>query len=166
MNQNDKHQDKDLQKRVGAWLEKTGYPLEMRVARDFFGDHTREWNISPNWYYHDKKSGEYREIDLFADWMSHYRGAIVWWFTLVVECKSTGNPWIIFKEHTQSDRNLVPLFDPTAWCSLTLTNADPPNLVDRPKQALAATLRKRCPLYPEPQDMRSLKGSSDPTKGT
>jgi hypothetical protein len=77
---------------VTAWLAKTGYPLEMSVAREFrkisnFAEQSR--------YYRDVNTGEYREIDVVSAISSVDSDGWLEFF-FVVECKSNGVPWVIF----------------------------------------------------------------------
>lgn len=83
----------DLRTRVDDWLAKSGYPLEMLIARSLQG---AGFGVVQSEYYEDPESGKWREIDVIA--YEHHRGktcrAI---FSLVVECKSgKDKPWVLF----------------------------------------------------------------------
>lgn len=95
---------------ITAWLARTGYPLEMSVAREFrkvapFADQSR--------YYRDINSNEYREIDVVASVSAP--GHDGWTeFFFVVECKSNNVPWVIFVD---ADGNSDP-FGVGRWLDL------------------------------------------------
>ena len=100
MNNNPEPLSNDLAAKVAAWLNKSGYPLEMRVAQAFrmrLASHG--WNIRTNDTYTDPKTGTPRErdlvayssIDLFA------KRGISLGVELFVECKSITSPWVVLK---------------------------------------------------------------------
>ena len=85
----------DLRKRVQAWLQKTGYPLEMRVANE-------ARRADPLWVdqsrnYVDSESGKLRETDVVAGWgeRGSRGGGHVY---LVMECKAKPAPWVVFDD--------------------------------------------------------------------
>lgn len=84
-----------LESKVSAWLDREGYPLELRTARAF---ERQGWDVTISDYYKDGRTDEYREIDVVAQlirssdpWGSVFRV----FFT--VECKrSVEKPWLAF----------------------------------------------------------------------
>src|ERR1700755_1344257 len=88
----------DLTARVTTWLEKTGFPLEVRTARALAQNLGKGWEAYPNYHYHDVESGSLRESDVEVDWM--YRDPATGfslWYVLTIECKSTSKPWIVLR---------------------------------------------------------------------
>ena len=82
-----------IDQRLLEWLEKQGYPLEMRVAKAFQAAGAR---VIQSEYYVDPVREESREIDIVADWQQWFNHAIVT-ITFVIECKSSKDkPWILF----------------------------------------------------------------------
>jgi hypothetical protein len=53
----------DLEGRIKAWLEKQGYPFEMRVAREF---KRAGFMVETSTYYKDAEGSKFREIDIVA----------------------------------------------------------------------------------------------------
>lgn len=53
-----------LHDKLLAWLEKQGYPLEMRVAAQLRAQ--TQFHIRQGWYYTDPESMQSREIDIVA----------------------------------------------------------------------------------------------------
>lgn len=91
------------------WVERQGYPLEMRVAQEFRGAGTT--HVEQSTYYTDMSSGiiTVREIDVLPFWYGIPRGeegsrALL--FLFPTECKSIDTPWIVF---TGSDEQLAPV---------------------------------------------------------
>ncbi|WP_440975052.1 hypothetical protein [Pseudoxanthomonas winnipegensis] len=83
--------EKTAKNRVHEWLEKSGYPLEMEVAAHL---HSNGFSVTPSFIYTDEETGKNREVDIVAS-KSDKMG-----FThagFVIECKSTPNPWVVFK---------------------------------------------------------------------
>jgi hypothetical protein len=78
-----------LKAKIKEWLEKEGFPLEMRAARAFrhTGFEVRQSDI-----YSDPESGNSREIDVIAALRSEIGFTEVDFF---VECKSSKHPWVI-----------------------------------------------------------------------
>lgn len=95
--------EKDLKKRVTDWLEKQGYPLEMRVAsalRDV------GFAVSQGEYYDDPDTKTSREIDVIAVKTDEYD---ILETSIVVECKrSADKPWVLFTSEThESGRDIT-----------------------------------------------------------
>jgi hypothetical protein len=78
-----------LQAKVLAWLEKTGFPLEMAAADAF---RRASFEVRQSSIYADPETEKGREIDVLAsdpDWI----GAVE--ISFVVECKSSSKPWVV-----------------------------------------------------------------------
>lgn len=101
----------DLEQKIRTWLNKQGYPLEMRAARAFrgvswqseesIGGPTKDirWEANQSVYYKSSE-GKWRELDVEATIRQAYPGTKPWRafdFIAVVECKSnTSKPWVVF----------------------------------------------------------------------
>ncbi|MEP7318171.1 MAG: hypothetical protein ABI921_05510 [Panacibacter sp.] len=75
------------------WLEKQGYPLEMRVAKELtnFGFESYQSH-----YYTDPETEKQREIDVIGNCRSS-NGTNIVNFQLIIECKNNQDkPWIAF----------------------------------------------------------------------
>ncbi|MFN3581963.1 MAG: hypothetical protein ACK4VV_15990, partial [Pseudomonas sp.] len=89
-----------MEQKIKGWLEKNGYPLEMRVSRNLA---IRGFGVTQSQYYEDHDSGKLREIDVvarlydFVEPKSYVAIAELETFS-VIECKSTSNPWVVFCE--------------------------------------------------------------------
>lgn len=103
------NEPKTLDKKVFDWLNKTGFPLEMRVARDMRAG-LPDWYIDSNLVYDDPETGNLRECDLAAslgvDFFAEKGVSIR--VELIVECKATQAPWVILRE-SFGNRNPRPL---------------------------------------------------------
>jgi hypothetical protein len=82
-----------LRDRLLTWLEKEGYPLEMRVAA-LLRERTR-FAVRQGWHYTDPESLQSREIDVVATDREVNGLAAVHFF---IECKAPGKgkPWVLF----------------------------------------------------------------------
>lgn len=87
--------DEYLGEKVLRWLERTGFPLEMRVAEEARRAQPQWVDQSRNFV--DPVSGKIRETDVVAGWADQDRrgGAYVY---LVLECKAKPAPWVIFDD--------------------------------------------------------------------
>lgn len=86
--------ERDISGRIRDWLDKQGFPLEMRVGRAFQNAHAR---VVQSEYYPDRVTGEWREVDVVADWSSETDPTVTVRATFVVECKSSRDkPWLLF----------------------------------------------------------------------
>jgi hypothetical protein len=100
-----------LESTVKAWLEKHGYPLEVRVARAFRAAHPLqeflgfEEAVRQSKSYIDNETEKVREADVVATWWNPIRYEIdqsrtnpraADWLgiILVIECKRSAVPWI------------------------------------------------------------------------
>lgn len=92
----------NLESKLQSWLEKSGYPLEMRVARAFsnYG-----YSVESSTYYEDPVTNKHREIDVDASKFTYADEARKNWFqvSFVIECKnSKDKPWVLFQsEHEE-----------------------------------------------------------------
>ena len=89
--------DKTAKGRVLEWLEKSGYPLEMEVAAVL---HEQGFSITPSYIYTDEDTGKNRELDILATKKEVMGFSHV---GFVIECKSTPNPWTVFKSKSSSN---------------------------------------------------------------
>ena len=87
----------DCQAAVEKWLEKQGYPLEMRTSRTF---QRRGWFLHQSRIYKDPTLGKDREIDVLSfndDPNKKLHGHFV------IECKwSPDKPWVLFVTANQT----------------------------------------------------------------
>jgi hypothetical protein len=90
----------ELEKRVESWLNSTGYPLEMRVVRTV-KDSGGRWTVEANQTYRDRSTGAHREVDLALGRSCSTQG-FNFWIELVIECKSTSEPWVVLRHHSSS----------------------------------------------------------------
>lgn len=82
-----------LGERVAEWLETQGYPLEMRVAREF---RTERFRVIQSEYFSDPDTKTSREIDVVAS-IDAKQDSYLFRVTFVVECKmSREKPWVLF----------------------------------------------------------------------
>ena len=98
-----------LDQKVRAWLEKQGYPLEMRVAGALQQENlaTRQ-----SWYYEDPENRTPREIDIIA---SRFDDIGLGEVQFAIECKHSSHPWILFtSDYTAANFNRV-----TSFCILS-----------------------------------------------
>jgi hypothetical protein len=83
-----------LRQKVVKALQKSGYPLELRVAAKLrqsdheYVQHTR--------HYVDTSTGKIRETDIVACWRAT-RGLDSSFVYLVIECKNKPFPWVVFE---------------------------------------------------------------------
>lgn len=90
-------EDAKVADRVADWLEKQGYPLEMRTAREF---RAADISVDVNRYHVDSESGRQREIDIYATFESKIgdsekRVEVA----VAIECKSARDkPWILLTD--------------------------------------------------------------------
>ncbi|WP_328692747.1 hypothetical protein OHA74_29985 [Streptomyces phaeochromogenes] len=91
--------ENSLTAKLQAWLALQGYPLEMRVAREFRKKGIR---VTSSDCYMDIESGDHREIDVTARIplcdLANLDGKAPSFLCPVIECKSApGKPWILFE---------------------------------------------------------------------
>lgn len=88
--------------KLNEWLEKQGYPLEMKVAKELLksGFHPLQSN-----YYKDPESEKSREIDVIGQIGYTYKEYNII-FQLIIECKNNiSKPWITFSSETHGIGN-------------------------------------------------------------
>ena len=84
--------DEDLEAGVRTWLHTKGFPLEMRVARTLAA---HGGLVDQGIQYADVTTGTIRESDVRATFLrDDDAGAHL--LSLVIECKSTTSPWVLF----------------------------------------------------------------------
>lgn len=92
----------DLIQKIRKWLDKQGYPLEMKVARSF---QEAGFRVSSSEYYPDPDEGKPREIDVIAS-MEVINAGITFQLAFTVECKSSkGSPWVCFQGGSRQQRD-------------------------------------------------------------
>lgn len=77
---------------VAAYLKKSGFPLEMRVAGEW---EKAGFDVSQGVYYLDPETATARETDIVATKENLTNHAWLRFFA-VVECKSSREPWVLF----------------------------------------------------------------------
>lgn len=83
----------ELEEKVKTWINEQGYPLEMRVAKEF---RKNGFIARQSEYFIDHESGDSREIDVIAS-RQRKIGEILVRVTVCIECKvAKKHPWIIF----------------------------------------------------------------------
>ena len=91
------------EKKILENIEKTGYPLEIDVSTWLIED---GWKAYPEWSYFDKQTGAMRAIDIVADYVlkgfEEYVTPL-----LLVECKTSKNPWVFYSIYAYSDEKKV-----------------------------------------------------------
>jgi len=87
--------EEQVESEVQKWLTKTGFPLEMRVARE--ARRVRGLWVQQSPYFIDPETGQVRETDVVVglgpDTRTQYSNVV-----LVVECKAKPVPWIVFDD--------------------------------------------------------------------
>ncbi len=81
----------DLKKAVRGWLEKQGYPLEMRVAKIFS---ELGFGLRQGWFFQDPEEEKPREIDILA-FLESYSGHPLM-LEAIIECKWSEKPFVVF----------------------------------------------------------------------
>lgn len=109
MSDSNPNKDPSLLSKVTAWINKTGYPLEMRVCRvlkQYMRDESSSSVIQSD-YYEDPIEGKDREIDLLA--VRSVGSLPDQSFVLfVIECKrATKAPWLAFTSETAMPATLA-----------------------------------------------------------
>lgn len=122
---------------IKEWLEKTGYPFEMKVAQAFRS--TDPTFVDQSYYYHDVSTKEARETDVVVGYSPLHKGAYLN-VLFAVECKGDRTPWVVFK----SNKSASPDLDTEKWLELTPSS----NVSDSLRGELAQTVAdQHCPLY-------------------
>ncbi|MEV4151790.1 hypothetical protein AB0J48_02190 [Nocardia salmonicida] len=87
--------------KVGTWLRKQGYPLEMRVAREL---RSAGMSADLGTYYTDIETGRSRETDVLAIAKSTRAASLgIVQVCLVIECKSGGKPWVLLSGNVEHE---------------------------------------------------------------
>jgi hypothetical protein len=73
-------------------LKRTGYPLEVEVIDALMN---KGWAVFPEYTYYDENTKKLRAIDALA-----YYSSFESLFSLLVECKTSRNPWIVHSLQT------------------------------------------------------------------
>jgi hypothetical protein len=85
----------DLREKVAGWLEKEGYPLEMKVAHAF---RRRNFRVQQGHFFKDPNTDKVREIDVLASRRGDIGGRLVR-VVFIIECKwSKDKPWVVFTD--------------------------------------------------------------------
>jgi hypothetical protein len=74
----------NTENQIKEWLNKTGYPLELKVASIF---RKHGFQVDKSFYYLDRTSNDTREIDVIA-FYDEYRKGYLFRFFIVTECKT------------------------------------------------------------------------------
>lgn len=96
----------ELEAKIKGWLEKEGYPLEMRVAHAF---EQAGFKVEMSSYYRDPEENKYREIDIVATKVGWADKEQKIFFEVRYECEckhSNDKPWILFQGTTDSHESL------------------------------------------------------------
>lgn len=92
----------DLIPKIRKWLDEQGYPLEMKVARNF---QEAGFSVSSSEYYIDPDEGKPREIDVIASMETKISGVSIQ-LAFTVECKSSKeSPWVCFRAGRKQQRD-------------------------------------------------------------
>jgi hypothetical protein len=87
------HENDDLPSKLRDWLQREGYPFEMRVAQAFA---RAGFAIQQSDYYDDPDKGVPREIDVVATVQSSLRFDLIFRIIFLIECKSSlDKPWLV-----------------------------------------------------------------------
>ena len=157
-----------------GWLAIAGYPHELRVGQSFG---RAGWDISHAEYFFDNVEGKYREIDLLARMIpprpttdderlqagprnpdrfpSSGREAVTIGVALVIECKKSQKPWVIFTSPSSTKKLKYPLhFTPygpgrfAIYRTLTAYSEDAfENDGDPPRELFDDNFLYRLPLF-------------------
>ena len=85
--------------KIKEWLEKQGYPLEMKVAKEL---NNQGFESFQSHYYKDPETEKQREIDVVANYRTT-NGLNVVNFQFIIECKNNQDkPWIAFSSEENS----------------------------------------------------------------
>jgi hypothetical protein len=87
----------DLKTKIVGWLDRNGYPLEMRVVSAL---RVAGFNVQQSTFYEDPETHESREIDAIAS-RTDKHGFLK--YSLIIECKkSLNHPWVVFTSDRQA----------------------------------------------------------------
>lgn len=88
-----------LSNKVLDWMNKTGFPLEMKTALSF---RKQSFDVYQSHYYKDFESDKSREIDVLAIHIDQTSAGIID-VAYVMECKASKKPWVVLKGEALSD---------------------------------------------------------------
>jgi len=84
----------DLQSQLREWLQREGYPFEMKVAQAFA---KAGFAVQQSEYYEDPETGSPREVDVVATIQRSTPKDLIFRLVFLVECKSSlDKPWLLF----------------------------------------------------------------------
>lgn len=92
----------DVTPKIREWLQKTGYPLELRVGRRF---QAAGWHVNYSRWFRDIRTRKARALDVQAIVGAVKPQEASFFFSLCVECKTSTHPWIAFGSGTQLGRD-------------------------------------------------------------
>jgi hypothetical protein len=92
--------------RIRSWIRQSGYPLEMATAKTFRA--TSALHVDSGRFYKDPTTGKVREVDVVATWRGLGFGSWIA-FLFVVECKTSADPWVIFRDESTDSLALMHL---------------------------------------------------------
>lgn len=120
----------ELRINIKNWLAKSGYPLEMHVARSFLRS---GYTVSQSDFYEDHEENKLREIDVTALKWDEVGDSVRFQISCRIECKLTSShPWVLFNSVDQSDRH--PFFNfliPDTYKALLVEALKEPKVSDR-----------------------------------
>lgn len=94
---------------IQKWLAKNGYPLEMQVAKEF---KNAGFDIEQSEYYQDRETDTFRELDIIAS-TSRQSDRAHYSVRTLIECKfCKSNPWLLFTEPGDVQRNFKLIMHP------------------------------------------------------
>lgn len=150
---------KSLENDVREWLNKSGFPLEMRTVKKI-----REFHpiaISQSTYYRDPTTDTLREIDVKAAWCRVVNPPM--FVHLVVECKSSTAPWVLFRGQgrpfTESDQRLMFLQSALSSFKMESDGSGMPRYIGKPYPALMKKTSEGC--YAIKQKAATEKNAKD-----
>ncbi|MEI8594212.1 hypothetical protein [Photobacterium sp. Hal280] len=88
-----------LSNKVLDWMNKTGFPLEMKTALSF---RKQSFDVYQSYDYKDFESDKSREIDVLAIHIDQTSKGMID-VAYVMECKASKKPWVVLKGKTLSD---------------------------------------------------------------
>lgn len=89
--------------KVLEWLDKTGYPLELRAGR---ACEEAGWGVSYSSWYTDSQTAKPRELDVLAVTWTHNTAGHTVGFGFCIECKSSPDkPWVGFHSGGEYGQN-------------------------------------------------------------
>jgi hypothetical protein len=127
--------------KVHGWLDKQGYPLEMRVAAALRSK--ADLQVRQGWHYADPETNQSREIDIVTTKSEFYGFAAV---HFSFECKGTTKPWVIFtSEHTTQNYDRLRAFGLTSSVAREVLV---PALVPLAKEKVSSEVVAACKQLP------------------